>query len=301
MQYDDGTSGRHPSHRLHVSRAPGSGVAHPTGVASITNARVAFHQDTPVLTIAIPVRNEAPTIGVLLWRVRAVFQEYPREFEVLVFNDGSTDATAEVLVPYTSALPLTVLGGSQPVGYARAVDTLLREAARRTRYPRRDAVILMQGDFTDQPEHIPELVRRFEGGADIVCAERPIDRAMPAAERRLRRVARWVLKRTLASTASEDPFGTFKLIRLSTVRDLIKVRGDAPLIAAAGWAGNLELLQAARAAARRVEMVPLPARYDLRMRESRRRVISDTVDLMRTARRVRASAALAPRPAPRIA
>lgn len=250
-----------------------------------------------MLIIAIPVRNEAPTIGVLLWRVRAKFQEYPREFEVLVFNDGSTDATADVLAPYASALPLTVLGGSEPVGYARAVDSLLREAARRTRYPRRDAVILMQGDFTDQPEHIPELVRRFEGGADIVCAERPIDRAMPTAERRLRRIARWLLRGTLTDAASQDPFGTFRLIRLSTVRDLIKVRGDVPLISAAGWAGNLELLQSARTAARRVEMVSLPARYDLRMRESRRRVVSDAVDLVRTARRVRSFATAAPRPA----
>jgi hypothetical protein len=35
-----------------------------------------------------------------------------------------------------------------------------------------DAMLLSQADFTHQPEHIPELVRRFEGGADIVVGER---------------------------------------------------------------------------------------------------------------------------------
>jgi len=240
-----------------------------------------------LLTIAIPVRNEAPTIGLLLWRLRAVFQEYPREYELLVFNDGSTDSTAEVLEPYVRALPLTVLGGPNEVGYARAVDGLLREAARRTKYPRRDAVILMQGDFTDQPEHIPELVRRFEGGADVVVAERKVDKSMPAPERKMRKLIRWLFRFFVGNPGAEDPFGTFRLIRVSVVRDLVKARGDAPLISAQGWAGNLELLQAARAVARRVEMVPLAPRYDLRPRPSRRRPVADAIAIVRESRALR--------------
>jgi glycosyltransferase involved in cell wall biosynthesis len=90
-----------------------------------------------------------------------MFADFPREYELLVYNDGSSDATAEVLAPYADALPLTILGGPQHVGYAKAIDALLRTTIGRCRYPRRDAVILMQGDFTDQPEHVPELVKRF--------------------------------------------------------------------------------------------------------------------------------------------
>src|SRR4051794_10588818 len=67
--------------------------------------------------ICIPAYNEAPTVGLLLWRIRKVLQEFPREYEVLVFDDGSTDATAETLKPYTDVLPLTILGGAEHVGY----------------------------------------------------------------------------------------------------------------------------------------------------------------------------------------
>jgi glycosyltransferase involved in cell wall biosynthesis len=252
-----------------------------------------------LIIIAIPVHNEAPTIGVLLWRLRAVFQEYAREYEVLVFDDGSNDGTAEILPPYTKVLPLTILGGPERVGYARAVDALLREAARRTRYPRRDAVVLMQGDFTDQPEHLPELARRFEGGADVVIAERRVTDAMPATERRLRKFARFARRNVLAALETEDPFGTFRLIRLSIVRDLLKARGEAPLVTGAGWGANVELAALLRSGARRVESVALDPRYDLRPRASRRELFRDAWNLLRAGRGVRrANTPSPPRPEP---
>ena len=87
-----------------------------------------------MLYICIPAYNEAQTVGVLLWRIRKVFQEYSREYEILVFNDGSTDATAETLEPYSKVLPLTVLGGTERVGYGRALDALCRAVSARTQY-----------------------------------------------------------------------------------------------------------------------------------------------------------------------
>src|SRR5262249_5355007 len=46
-----------------------------------------------VLYLAIPAHNEAATIGVLLWRLRSVLAEFPREYEVVVYDDASTDST----------------------------------------------------------------------------------------------------------------------------------------------------------------------------------------------------------------
>src|SRR5438270_2990316 len=56
---------------------------------------VRFPSRRSLLYICIPAYDEAPTVGLLLWRIRKVFQEYPREYEIIVFNDGSTDATQE--------------------------------------------------------------------------------------------------------------------------------------------------------------------------------------------------------------
>ena len=182
-----------------------------------------------MLYICIPAYNEAQTVGVLLWRIRKVFQEYSREYEIVVYDDGSSDATADTLQPYTEVLPLTIIGGRAHVGYDRALDALCRAVAARTRYPRRDAMITMQADFTDQPEQLPELIKRFEGGADLVVVERTIPPATPAPVRRMRWIASWAARAAGGVSGVNDPFGSFRLYRISLIRDLLKTTGEAPI------------------------------------------------------------------------
>jgi glycosyltransferase involved in cell wall biosynthesis len=236
-----------------------------------------------VLYICIPAYNEAQTVGVLLWRIRKVFQEYSREYEILVYDDGSTDATAETLQPYTEVLPLTIIGGPGHVGYDRALDALCRAVAARTRYPRRDAMITMQADFTDQPEQLPELVKRFEGGADLVVAERTVPAATPKPVRRLRWIASWTMRAAGAVAGVSDPFGSYRLYRISLIRDLVKASGDEPVVQGHGWSANLALLRRIAPLARRIETVSLDPRYDVRARDSRIRPWSDGFALFRAA------------------
>lgn len=240
-----------------------------------------------MLYICIPAYDEAATIGVLLWRIRKVFEEYSREYEVIVYDDGSTDGTREGLDQYRKVLPLTIIGGPIHRGYAHAVDALLREASARTRYPRRDALVLMQADFTDQPEHLPELVKRFEGGADMVVVERGFQDYPPGPQRTLRRLANWLVRPFLRVPGVADPYSSFRLLRVSVVRELLKSLGDRPAIERQGWPGNVELLLRTVPLARRVETVALPARHDLRPRESRIRPWNDARELFAFARHSR--------------
>lgn len=241
-----------------------------------------------MLFVCIPVHNEAPTAGLVLWRIRKAFADFPREYELIVFNDGSSDATAEVLAPYAEALPLTILGGGQHVGYAKAMDALLRTALDRCRYPRRDAVIIMQGDFTDQPEHIAELVKRFEGGADIVVGEAAVDNAMPKPVRQLQRIGRWMARRFARVPGVNNPLGSFRLFRVTVVRDAVRAAGDKPIVEGDGWGANVDLLLAMAPHARRIESVPLQPRYDLRPRATRVRPWHDALRLYRFGRDAKA-------------
>lgn len=239
-----------------------------------------------MLYICIPAYNECETVGLLLWRIRRVFQEYSREYEIVVYDDASTDSTRATLEPYKEVIPLTIIGGRERVGYGRAIEALSREVTRRTRYPRRDAMILMQADFTDQPEQIPELLKRFEGGADIVTTSQTTVGA-PVQVRRLRRIADLIRKLAMPRSAPAAAFTTFRCYRISVLKDLIRAAGDSPLVTSDGWAANAELLFRATPFARRIETLAQAPRYDLRMRKTRLQPLAGAIGIYRVGRNAR--------------
>ncbi|GDX86330.1 hypothetical protein LBMAG44_02430 [Gemmatimonadota bacterium] len=235
----------------------------------------------------------------LLWRIRKVFQDYSREYEVLVYDDASTDSTRETLEPYVKVMPLTVLGSGTRVGYAGAVDALLRAANQRTQYPRRDAIVLMQADFTDQPEHLPELVKRFEGGADLIVGERTVDGPAPEPVQTLLKRLRWLssawpFRKFVGVPGVADPFGAYKLIRVSVARDVLKAREGRPIEDIPVAAANAELARDTARIARRVETIQLSTRWDLRPRSTRIDAWREAVDVTKRAWATRGSH----RPAP---
>ncbi len=232
-----------------------------------------------MLFIGIPTYNEATTIGVLLWRLRTVLSDVSREYEVVVYDDASTDDTADVLAPYARVLPLTLLRGTKRLGTGGAVDAIVRHVARTTRYPRRDGLLLMQADFTDSPALVPEFLRRFEGGADLIIGERASAGDAPVPVRRLFAASRWVLRPFVGISDVRDLTSSFRLARIAVLRDLLKAAGDAPVASGDGWMAQADFLLRAAPHARRVETIPVTPTFGVRTRETRRTAWPDTLAL----------------------
>jgi glycosyltransferase involved in cell wall biosynthesis len=221
-----------------------------------------------MIYVCIPSYNEAPTIGLLLWKIRQVFADFQREYQLLVLDDGSTDATGDVLERYIRVLPLSVIRHEKRRGYARSIEQLLREAVERTDRPKRDCAILMHADFAHGPHFIPDLVRRVESGADIVVAQ-PKLQGEPSPLRRLaRRLAPLLLRGAVTVPGVSDPVSGFAVFRLVTLRNAFRSAPE-PLLRTDGWAANAELYARTCRHARRVETISTVERRDLRQRESR--------------------------------
>lgn len=210
-----------------------------------------------MIYVLVPAYNEAPTVGLLLWKVRRVFTAFAREYQLLVVNDASTDGTDEVLAPYARALPLTLVTHRARQGYARSVEELLRLAVARTDKPRRDLAVVLQADFSDSPDDIPELVRRIESGADLALADYRRRPGLPRGEALVRRILPWLVRGGPGPLEGRlDWVCSLKAARLVTLARLISERGGARLLTAEGWAADAELVREVARHARRVEVVP---------------------------------------------
>lgn len=234
-----------------------------------------------MIYVCIPSYNEAPTVGLLLWKIRQVFAGFQREYQLLVLDDGSSDSTGEVLERYTRVLPLSVIRHQERRGYADSIEELLRLAVERTDRPKRDCAIIMHADFAHSPHFIPDLVRRIESGADIVIAQSKLEGEPSRIRRWIRRLAPHLLRGAVSVPGVTDVVSGFSVFRLVTLRNAFRgVPGR--LLTTEGWAANAELYGRTARHARRVETIAAVERRDLRQRESRVNLWEPAINVWRS-------------------
>src|SRR6204780_291951 len=117
-----------------------------------------------LLSVVPPAYNEEELVEPFVRRACAAVADYT--FELVLVNDGSTDATPELLDRMAAEDPrVRVIHLSRNFGHQAALTAGLEHAVG-------DVVAMIDADLQDPPELIPTMVARWEAGADVVYAVR---------------------------------------------------------------------------------------------------------------------------------
>ncbi|MFC5728978.1 MULTISPECIES: glycosyltransferase family 2 protein [Nocardioides] len=173
------------------------------------------------IAYVLPVYNEEENIAVFQTALaEATAQRPDLEFEFVYVDDGSRDASLEQLVALRQQDPrVSVVQFSRNFGHQLAVTAGLDLVAETDGA---DAVIVMDTDLQDPPRVSLEMIERWEGGVDVVYAQRRT-RKDTFFKRATAWWFYWALDR-LASIEIPRNVGDFRLMDARVVAEIARYR-----------------------------------------------------------------------------
>ena len=124
--------------------------------------------DQPLISIVVPAYNEEEVLTEFHEAVDIALSRLPFDLEIVYINDGSTDATLEIINDLrNNDKRVTLIDLSRNFGKEIALSAGLHKAAG-------DAVVIIDADLQDPPGLIPELIDEWQNGYDVVYAKRTL-------------------------------------------------------------------------------------------------------------------------------
>ncbi len=171
----------------------------------------------PVYSIVAPVFNEEQTLPHFYKRIITVMEQVAEPFELLLINDGSRDASLQIMQNLHEHDPrVRVVDFSRNFGHQVAISAGLD-------YARGDAVIILDADLQDPPEVIPELIAHWKDGAEVVYAQRSKRLGESSFKLLTARLFYRLVERITSIDIPRDT-GDFRLLDRHVVEALVKMR-----------------------------------------------------------------------------
>jgi dolichol-phosphate mannosyltransferase len=147
-----------------------------------------------LISLVVPLYNEEQVVHLLMERLLSLLDRLPCPAQVVLVNDGSSDATIVKLRDAALAdARFEVLSLARNFGHQVAATAGLDAA-------RGDAIVLMDADLQDPPELVLDMLVEYEKGYDVVYAQR----VQRAGETVFKRASAWLFYRLMRALVYKD-------------------------------------------------------------------------------------------------
>src|SRR3972149_116247 len=185
-----------------------------------------------MIYILLPAYNEGKALESLLKRIKTGMENRSFNYQVIAYNDGSTDNTLDIL-----------------------------------NQNKDDIAVVLDSDNTHNPEHIYQMVNKIWDGFDVAIASRYLQdsRVVGVAQHRqfLSLGASWMMRILFPIRGVKDYTCGYRAYSLVCLRKAFEKFGDE-LVQEKGFACMAELLIKVRSLRVLAVEVPLVLRYDLK-------------------------------------
>ena len=242
-----------------------------------------------MIHVVVPAFNEAGNIEVLLPAISQRFEALGEAHRVVVVDDGSTDATADLCrQAAATGLPVEVisLGTNQGPGVAFRTGFLhvLRDAAEP------DLVITLEGDQTSDPAVLARMIRRArEEDDDIVLASCYLYgggiEGTQVHRVGLSHIANGLMKKALGLSGLATLSSFYRVYQVRALRQMRERYGDQGFITTRGFECMVEVLYRAAQLRLAISEVPMVLDGSRRVGKSKMRVMRTSLAYLRLATR----------------
>ncbi len=217
-------------------------------------------------SVVIPAYNEEKTVERAIRETAAVFNPLSKQYEIIIVDDGSTDATAKIVDLLSNELPMLKLVRHETNrGKGGAVRTGVMNASG-------EFVLFLDSDLSTHPAEAPAFIAKM-GESDIVIGSRRIPGAVIAKPqpwyRSLSgRAINFIIRHFLKLPHRDTQCG-FKMFRREAAQNIFQDMSPSR------WTFDAEILMRAYAAGYRVNELPVTWLNNENSRVKTNEVLSD--------------------------
>ncbi|NMA67731.1 MAG: glycosyltransferase family 2 protein, partial [Clostridiaceae bacterium] len=119
-----------------------------------------------LLSVIVPMYNEEDVIPETYKRLKTVLDNLNEPYEIIFINDGSRDRTREMLTEICEKdQAVKLIDFARNFGHQIAITAGMD-------YADGQCMVIIDGDLQDPPELIPEMIKIWRSGYDVVYGKR---------------------------------------------------------------------------------------------------------------------------------